>query len=44
MDVTERFLKYVSFDTTSSEESNTYPTTPGQRLLGEEFMEILDKE
>lgn len=28
MDVTERFLKYVSFDTTSSEESDTCPTTP----------------
>ena len=38
MDVTERFLKYVSFDTTSSEESNTCPTTPGQRLLGEELV------
>lgn len=38
MDVTERFLKYVSFDTTSSEESETCPTTPGQRVLGEELV------
>lgn len=38
MDVTERFLKYVSFDTTSNEASDTCPTTPGQRVLGEELV------
>jgi tripeptide aminopeptidase len=27
MDIIERFLNYVSFDTQSSEESNTYPST-----------------
>ena len=34
MQVTERFLKYVSFDTTSSETSDTVPTTAHQRELG----------
>ena len=35
MQVTERFLKYVSFDTTSSETSDTVPTTAHQRVLGQ---------
>ena len=34
MQVTQRFLKYVSFDTTSSETSTTVPTTDKQLLLG----------
>ena len=34
MQVTERFLKYVSFDTTSSETSDTVPTTAHQKELG----------
>ena len=34
MEVTQRFLKYVSFDTTSSETSDTVPTTDHQRVLG----------
>ncbi len=34
MDITERFLKYVSFDTQSSDESETHPTTEKQKLLG----------
>ena len=34
MQVTERFLKYVSFDTTSSEMSDTVPTTAHQKELG----------
>ena len=34
MEVTQRFLKYVSFDTTSSETSDTVPTTAHQRVLG----------
>ena len=35
MTVTERFLKYVSFDTTSDESSDTVPSTSRQRVLGE---------
>ena len=34
MEVTQRFLKYVSFDTTSSETSDTVPTTAHQKELG----------
>lgn len=33
MDLKERFLKYVSFDTQSSEESETYPSTDKQLIL-----------
>ena len=35
MSVIDRFLKYVSFDTTSSETSGTVPSTPNQKVLGE---------
>lgn len=35
MNVTERFLKYVSFDTQSDEDSTTVPTTAKQKVLGE---------
>ncbi len=35
MSVIDRFLKYVSFDTTSDENSATVPSTPNQRVLGE---------
>lgn len=41
MDITERFLKYVSFDTQSSGESNTHPTTEKQKLLGEYLVKEL---
>jgi len=34
MNVVERFLKYVSFDTQSSEESGTCPSTEKQKALG----------
>ena len=34
MNVTERFLKYVSFDTQSDEMSETCPSTDKQKLLG----------
>ena len=34
MNVTERFLKYVSFDTQSDEASETVPSTEKQKLLG----------
>ncbi|MHB1653038.1 MAG: peptidase T [Desulfitobacteriaceae bacterium] len=33
--VSERFLRYVQFDTRSDEESNSVPSTPGQILLAE---------
>ena len=35
MDVIERFLKYVSFDTQSDEMSETVPSTAKQKVLGE---------
>ncbi len=35
MSVIDRFFKYVSFDTTSSETSQTVPSTPNQKVLGE---------
>ena len=37
--VTERFLKYVSFDTQSDEYSSTCPSTARQRLLGAALVE-----
>ena len=33
MDLVERFLKYVSFDTQSSEETRITPSTPGQMVF-----------
>ncbi len=40
MNITDRFLKYVSFCTTSDEETNMTPSTPGQM----EFAEYLENE
>ena len=37
--VSERFLHYVSFPTTSDEFSETCPSTPNQRVLGEALVE-----
>ena len=37
--VTERFLKYVGFETTSDEFSETCPSTQGQRVLGAALVE-----
>lgn len=37
--VVERFLRYVSFDTQSDEESTTCPSTPKQKLLGTALVE-----
>ncbi len=34
MDVIERFLKYISFDTCSDETCESVPSTDGQRVLG----------
>lgn len=38
MTLTERFLKLVSFDTTSDESSETCPSTPNQKVLGQEIV------
>ena len=44
MTVTDRFLRYISVDTASSETSGSSPSTPGQlelgRLLTEELREL----
>ncbi len=37
--VTERFLRYAAFDTTSNEDSETCPSTPGQKVLGAALVE-----
>ncbi len=42
MNLTDRFLKYVSFDTKSNETSGTNPSTPGQRVLAEALVEELE--
>ena len=41
MKVTDRFLKYTAFDTQSSEESETKPSTIGQRVFSEYLFEEL---
>lgn len=41
MNVTERFLKLVSYPTTSDERSDTCPSTPNQKLLGQEIVRQL---
>ena len=42
MDVVSRFLKYVSFDTASDEDSESCPSTEKQKLLGEFLAEELE--
>ena len=42
MSVIDRFLKYVSFDTTSCETSGTVPSTPNQKVLGAFLVKELD--
>ncbi len=42
MTLVERFLKYVSFDTQSSEESETTPSTPKQLVLAKYLKEELE--
>ena len=37
MNVVDRFIKYVQFDTESSTETGTTPSTPGQLVLAEEL-------
>lgn len=39
--VVERFLRYVKYDTQSSEESNTFPSTEKQKVLGRVIAEEL---
>lgn len=39
--VVDRFVKYVKFDTQSAEESETYPSTEKQKILGEELVNEL---
>jgi len=39
--ITDRFLKYTTFDTQSSEESQTGPSTIGQRIFAEYLFEEL---
>jgi tripeptide aminopeptidase len=41
MDILDRFLAYVTYDTQSCEESQTVPSTPGQRIFGEKLVEEL---
>ncbi len=43
MNVTERFLQYVSFDTTSDESSETVPSTARQRVLGEKLVKEMQQ-
>lgn len=43
MTVIERFLKLVSFDTTSSEETHQHPSTPNQKVLGAELVRQMQK-
>ncbi len=44
MDITERFLKYVSFDTQSSEESESVPSTSKQLVFAKYLKEELKDE
>ena len=41
--VVDRFLKYVAYDTQSAEESQTYPSTEKQKILGKVLVEELKK-
>ena len=42
MTVLDRFLKYVTFDTESSETSGTTPSTPGQFVFAKELVKELE--
>ncbi|MEA4974236.1 MAG: peptidase T [Paludibacter sp.] len=41
MNITERFLKYVSFHTTSDDSTNLTPSTPGQMFFAQYLVEEL---
>ena len=44
MDITERFLNYTKFDTQSSEESSSVPSTPKQLVFAEYLRKELERE
>ena len=44
MDITERFLNYTKFDTQSSEESDSVPSTPKQLVFAEYLKKELEQE
>ena len=43
MNVVDRFLQYVKFDTQSDEETNLWPSTPGQLVFAQHLEEELRK-
>ena len=44
MDITERFLNYTKFDTQSSEESDSVPSTPKQLIFADYLKKELESE
>lgn len=44
MEITERFLNYTKFDTQSSEESDSVPSTPKQLIFADYLKEELERE
>ena len=44
MDITERFINYTQFDTQSSEETGTVPSTPKQLVFAKYLTEELERE
>ncbi len=44
MDITERFLNYTQFDTQSSEESESVPSTAKQLVFAKYLKEELEHE
>ena len=44
MDITERFLNYTKFDTQSSEESDSVPSTAKQLVFAKYLKEELERE
>jgi tripeptide aminopeptidase len=43
MDITERFINYTKFDTQSSEDSDTVPSTAKQLIFAKYLKEELEK-
>ena len=44
MELSERFLNYTKFDTQSSEESQTVPSTPKQLIFAKYLKEEMERE
>ena len=44
MDITERFINYTKFDTQSSEDSQTVPSTSKQLVFAKYLKEELERE